>query len=303
MHTDDETFTCEHAGHSFTVHCMDCIAAMPGKLAPGSVDVVVTSPPYNLGTGYKNYDDSISRGDYVRWMGEWARVLCQVMSDGGSLFLNMGAKPSNPWGPFEVILELRQHFALQNVIHWIKSIAIQKEDVGSYPGISGNVSVGHYKPINSRRYVNDCHEYIFHLTKTGSVELDRLSIGVEYQDKSNIARWGLGRDDRRCRGNTWFVPYRTIRSRAEQRPHPAAFPVKIPKMCIQLHGAERTRLVLDPFLGIGNAAFACVELGIDFVGFEIDAEYYAESRRGIEAAIEQVATEDAETPASPPDLR
>jgi len=284
------------------VHCMDCIAGMPAKLESGSVDVVITSPPYNLGTRYQNYDDTISRRDYVRWMGEWARVLREVMSDDGSLFLNMGAKPSNPWGPFEVVFELRQHFSLQNVIHWIKSIAIQKEDVGNYPGITGNVSVGHYKPINSKRYINDCHEYIFHLTKTGDVGLDRLAIGVEYQDKSNIMRWGQGKDDCRCRGNTWFVPYRTIKSRAKQRPHPAAFPVKIPKMCIQLHGAERTRRVLDPFLGIGNTAFACVELGVDFVGFEIEREYYAESCKGIKAAIEKASEERSKIPAPQPDL-
>ena len=44
-------------------------------------------------------------------------------------------------------------------------------------------------------------------------------------DKSNIARWGhTGGRDRRCRGNTWFVPYETIQRRAKERPHPATFP-------------------------------------------------------------------------------
>ena len=78
----------------------------------------------------------------------------------------------------EVLFELRRHFALQNVIHWIKSIAIQKEDVGRYPGIVDDVSVGHYKPINSSRYLNDAHEYIFHLTRDGGIGLDRLAVGV-----------------------------------------------------------------------------------------------------------------------------
>ena len=193
---------------------------------------------------------------------------------------------------------MRSSFVLQNVIHWIKSIAIQKEDVGRYPGISGNVSVGHYKPINSPRFVNDCHEYIFHLTKSGGVGLDRLAIGVEYQDKSNVNRWQGARADRRCRGNTWFVPYRTIQSRDKERPHPAVFPMKIPQMCIQLHGLERTHLVLDPFLGIGSTAAACVELGVDFVGFETDADYCAQSRRAIESALESKAAELPNTPVS-----
>ncbi|MDE3088252.1 MAG: site-specific DNA-methyltransferase [Chloroflexota bacterium] len=277
--TRDKEFACERNNHTYAIHNGDCIAGMREQLAPGSVDVVVTSPPYNLGIKYKNYDDTMPRQDYLAWLGEWARAVKQVLRDDGSLFLNIGSKPSDPWVPFQVLAEMRRSFELQNVIHWVKSIAIQKEDVGDYPGITGNVSVGHYKPINSPRYVNDCHEYIFHLTKRGDVELDRLAIGVEYQDKSNIARWDAARGDKRCRGNTWFVPYKTIKSRDAQRPHPATFPVKIPKMCIQLHGLKKTRLVVDPFLGIGHTAAACVELGVDFVGFEIDPEYFAEARQ------------------------
>ena len=83
-------------------------------------------------------------------------------------------------------------------------------------------------------------------------------------------------------GNTWFVPYKTIRNRNKQRPHPASFPVKIPKMCIQLHGLERTRLVADPFLGIGASGIAAAELGVDFAGFEIDPEYFETARERIE---------------------
>jgi len=196
---------------------------------------------------YKKYDDTIPREEYLRWLGEWAQVVRDVLGDEGSLFLNLGSKPTDPTGPFQVVAEMQKYFVLQNVIHWIKSIAIEKADVGKYPGITQDVSVGHFKPIISPRYINDCHEYIFHLTKRGDVPLDRLAIGVAYQDKTNIARWGA-KSDKRCRGNTWFVPYETINSREGQRPHPATFPIKIPKMCIQLHGVERTHCVLDPFL-------------------------------------------------------
>jgi site-specific DNA-methyltransferase (adenine-specific) len=183
--------------------------------------------------------------------------------------------------PFQVLSRVQKYFSLQNVIHWVKSIAIQQEDIGNYPTVTGNIAVGHFKPINSPRFVNDCHEYIFHLTKSQNVPLDRLSIGVEYQDKSNVKRWKSGKD-RRCRGNTWFVPYKTISRRAAQRPHPATFPVKIPKMCIQLHGADRVKRVLDPFLGIGTTAMACIELGINCVGYEIDPVYFQEACRMVE---------------------
>jgi site-specific DNA-methyltransferase (adenine-specific) len=46
-------------------------------------------------------------------------------------------------------------------------------------------------------------------------------------------------------------------------------------MCIKVHGAERIRSVLDPFLGIGNTAIACMRMGVGMYGFEIDEEYLA----------------------------
>ena len=265
------------------IYRRDCVAGMRELLGPESIDVVVTSPPYNLGVAYGSYDDTVPRDEYLNWIAVWGEVVEGVLSRGGSLFLNVAGKPSAPWGPFEVLDRLRERFVLQNTIHWIKSIAIDADVVGAASGVSHNLAIGHYKPINSKRYVNDCHEYIFHLTKTGDVELDRRAIGVEYQDKSNVARWEAAKGDLRCRGNTWFVPYRTIQSRDRERPHPATFPVRIPTMCIRLHGVERVRRVLDPFLGLGHSALACKALGLAFVGFELDVGYFADACRSIEA--------------------
>jgi site-specific DNA-methyltransferase (adenine-specific) len=249
----------------------DCIDGM-AKLDDGAIDVIVTSPPYNLGVRYGSYKDDQPRESYLLWLDEWADAAKRVLAEDGSLFLNIGAKPTDPLVPLQVLQVMLGHFKLQNTIHWIKSIAIEKSEVGDYDGITQDVAVGHFKPINSPRFVNDCHEYIFHLTKHGDVELDRLAIGVAYQDKSNVSRWGR-KQDVRCRGNTWFVPYKTIKSRDQQRPHPATFPPRIPELCIRLHGLERVRTVLDPFMGIGNTALACAPLGVDFIGFEIDADY------------------------------
>ena len=111
---------------------------------------------------------------------------------------------------------------------------------------------------------------IFHFTKQGKVDLDKLGIGVPYQDKSNIGRWKAAKKDLRERGNAWFIPYKTIR---ESRPHPTVFPEKLPELCVKLHGFNENTLVLDPFMGIGNTALACLKLGINFLGFEIDNSY------------------------------
>jgi site-specific DNA-methyltransferase (adenine-specific) len=97
---------------------------------------------------------------------------------------------------------MREDFVLQNAIHWIKSIAINKQDFGEYPNIVKDMAVGHYKPIVSNRFLSDCHEYVFHFTKKDDKALDKLSIGVPYQDKSNIERLRAAKQDKRDRGNT-----------------------------------------------------------------------------------------------------
>jgi site-specific DNA-methyltransferase (adenine-specific) len=255
------------------IYVMDCLQGMREFLDDKEVDVIVTSPPYNLGVRYNKYDDTIPREQYLDWMEEVAKECKRVLKDDGSFFLNIGHKPKDFWVPWEVAFRFRKHFVLQNVIIWVKSIAIQKEDVGDYPNIKGDIAVGHYKPIMGKRFLNDCFEYIFHFTKNGDVELDRLAIGVPYQDKSNIGRWKNAKQDLRCRGNVWFIPYETIWSRKKQRPHPSPFPPKLPEMCIKLHGLSKTKLVLDPFMGIGNTALACIKLGVDYIGFEIDESY------------------------------
>ena len=258
----------------------DCLEILP-TLAAESVDLIVTSPPYNLGIGYNSFNDTAPRGEFLGWCGKWASELHRVMADDASLFLNIGAAPANPLLPHQLVLSLTEGesplFVLQNTFHWIKSITVETRD-------GSEISAGHFKPINSKRFVNDCHEYVFHLTKTGGVPLDRRAAGVPYQDKSNIARWGhTGGEDKRCRGNNWFIPYDTINSRDKDRPHPATFPIALVEQCIRLHGKGPKTRMLDPFSGIGSSAIAARRQGIaDFTGIELDPDYLAFAKQRLE---------------------
>lgn len=115
--------------------------------------------------------------------------------------------------------------------------------------------------------------------------LDRRGAGVPYVHKSNIARWGHTEgEDKRCRGNTWFIPYDTIKSRAKDRPHPATFPVGLVQQCIRIHGQGEDTRLLDPFNGIGTSAVAAYRSGIDsYTGFDIDEDYLAITRERLHA--------------------
>jgi len=255
------------------------------RLPPGSVDAIVTSPPYNLGIRYRSYDDTIPRSEYLEWTGQWAQRAAGALAVDGSLFLNVGAKPTDPWTALDVAQAVRPHLQLQNTIHWIKSIAIEKALAGSRAKLDEDLAVGHYKPINSRRFLHDCHEFVFHFTPEGRSPLDRQAVGVRYQDPSNVGRWQGAASGVRCRGNTWFIPYQTIQSREKERPHPATFPPRLPEMCLRLHGLPRLRTVTDPFLGLGSTAVACAQLGVGFVGIEMDEGYLKEAVDRTRAAL------------------
>ena len=194
------------------------------RLPGGVVSVVVTSPPYNLGIAIAVIT---------------TRCRASTIWNGPA----SGLAPSAVSWPRRIALSERRRQADRSLdghggragrqdrtcscrtrIHWIKSIAIDREAAGAAVDLDRDLAVGHYKPINSERFVNDCHEFIFHFTPEGRTPLDRRAIGVPYQDASNIARWQTGGHNRRCRGNTWFIPYDTIQSRDKDRPHPATFP-------------------------------------------------------------------------------
>ena len=236
------------------IYQQDCIEFM--KCTDYRPNIVVTSPPYNLNIKYNSYSDNLDNKQYLEWVRDWSKCIYDIMDHMGSFFLNVGYTAKNPQIPFQVYDVVSDIFHTQNIIHWVKSITINDK------------SIGHFKPVNSDRFLNQCHEFIFHFTKTNTVKLDKLAIGVTYTDKSNISRFDHD-IDKRDRGNVWYIPYETVQ---DTKSHPAAFPVLLPEYCIKLHGVDDCT-VYDPFTGSGSTAVACQRLGVDFIGTEIDSKY------------------------------
>ena len=238
-----------------------------------SVDIVITSPPYNLNLAYGTYDDSRDEAEYIDWLYEVSAAVKRVMTQDGSFFLNISGSNSRPYVPFALAVRLHElGFFLQNHITWIKSIGTESE------------SRGHFKPIPGRRFLHHNHEHIFHLTLTNNVGLDRLAIGIPFQDKTNIARRKHDRD-LRCRGNTWFIPYSTVKSKAQKFNHPGTFPVELPLWCIYLHGGTDP-LVLDPFVGTGTTLVAARLAGVRGIGIDIDETYIATANERVKSTSE-----------------
>lgn len=283
------------------IHLQDCVSGML-SLPAASVDMVTTSPPYNLGIDYSTYQDNKPRQEYLEWLDGVFAAVKHCLKDTGHFWLNMGYSNIDPWVGMDVAMIARRHFVLQNNFAWVKSIAVN------------DVTSGHFKPINSNRFANPTWEHLFHFTKTGAVVCDKLAVGVPYMWDCNIDNSGrvrgrlakkMGftdikdfnrrataaeqaklaadlaqkmasqkpRPDVRCRGNSWYVPYDTIANRELHRgSHPATFPVALIEQCIRFSGVKSGVLV-DPFMGSGTSAVAAQRQGLDYIGFDIDADY------------------------------
>ncbi len=148
-----------------------------------SIGLIITSPPYKDEDGFLGIDF-----DYL--FSEFYRV--QRMD---SLFwLNFGHLANFKERPFELVLKaIKSGYKLNDTITWVKP---------------------QYSPIQGKRRLNNLTEFIFLLYKGKMPELDRLSIGIPYKDKSNIGRYG--ENDLKCSGNVWEVGYETIQKKSQK---------------------------------------------------------------------------------------
>ena len=246
---------------------------MAERLKPGSVTVVCTSVPYNVGVHYGAYDDDRPESEYLAWIGKVFQAIKRVLRDDGSFFLNVGSTRKKPWTAMKVAQVAGQFFLLQNEIIWVKAVTVEGR------------SLGHFSPVTGNRYLNHNFEQIFHFTKNGEVNLDRLAVGVPFQDKTNLLR-NKADGNLRCGGDVWFIPHDTIHDEADRSGHPCVFPIELAERCIRLHGVKRDMLVLDPFCGVGTTMVAADRLGVAGIGLDISPAYCGEAVRRVNKELD-----------------
>lgn len=205
---------------------------------PKDIDLIVTSPPYKDEDGYT--DDLIKR---------LADLSFSSLKKDAWMFVNFGHLAGFKSRPFRVAMMLEDAgFIWNDTITWIKN---------------------HYRPLAGKRRLNNLTEFVFVFSK-GRPSMDRLSIGVPYEDKSNIKRWkGTNGKDLKCGGNVWYIPYETVQTK-EEKLHNDRFPVGLPEKAIKLSGIPEGSLVVDPFMGSGTTAIAAIRLGMNYWGTEMN---------------------------------
>lgn len=270
---------------SYTFILGDCMEKLK-EHNDKTIDCVITSPPYNIGLKYNKYKDKKPRDQYLEWIYDIFVEIKRILKDDGHIFLNIGYTNIDPWIAMEVALKLKDLFVLQNKITWVKSVSIGEGDDDTY---------GHFKPINSNRYITPTNEEIFHFTKSGNELINRKSIGVPYKYKCNlkernkkINKTGELKEDKRCKGNTWFIPYKTICNKNEKGNHPATYPIELVEHCVKLSN-KKEGFVLDPFIGSGTTLKAIKNMNeneegynLYGIGIDIDDKYLQYAKEQVE---------------------
>lgn len=234
----------------------DCLEYM-ATLDDGSVDCIISSPPYNIGRTYRSYGDN--KENYIEWMNRVWREACRILKPEGHLFLNIQPSRKDPLLPYRIADNIP--WQVQNTFIWNKCIEID-----------GYVR-GHGTVADSKRYQPNGWEYVFHFTHKGDTDIDRLM--VPYQPKWQEANTRKSGRTHRPSVNSWFIPYETNGILSNKKTehgdkHPAVFPTELAVRCLKLSQAQN---VYDPFGGTGTVLVAAKQLNIPATMTEIDPDY------------------------------
>ena len=227
----------------------DCLEKM-AEIPDGSVDLIFTSPPYNLKNstgngmkdgrggkwsnaalinGYSSYDDNMPHDLYVDWQRNCLTEMMRLIKDNGAIFYN------HKWRVQAGLLQDRQDivdgFPVRQIIIWKRKGGI-------------NFNKGYFLPT---------YEVIYMIAKK---------------------KFALVKGANSF-GDIWEF------AQERKNAHPAPFPVDLAERVISSTNAN---VVLDPFMGSGTTGVACKNLNRDFIGIELDPGYFEIAKQRIEAA-------------------
>lgn len=216
------------------------------ELPDNSVHLMVTSPPYNVG---KEYDENLTLEEYRGFLKRVWKEVYRVLVPGGRACINianLGRKPYIPLHAFisEDMLEL--DFLPRGEIIWNKASSAS-------PSTAWGTWLSAINPT-----LRDIHEYILVFSK-----------GTFKRENPHKRRKAISQKEfLEFTKSVWTFPAESARKIG----HPAPFPIELPYRLIQLYTFEE-EVVLDPFIGSGQAAIAAIKAKRHYVGYEIDQNY------------------------------
>lgn len=233
------------------IHLCNCLDGLR-QLDDNSIDLVITSPPYNLGNkisgktalfsskvDYDTYSDNMKEDEYQQWQIEILNEIHRVLKEGGSLFYNHKVRSRDNIGILPSTWLLKSNLVFRQLIIWDRKRAL-------------NVNLSHFLPNT---------ELIYWMTKGNK--------NVRFSRQRYINN---GKID--SLNEVWSV---NIDVKNE---HPAPFPVELVDRIIpSILGTEEmikklgNIIVLDPFMGSGTTAISAKKHGCNWIGFEVSEKY------------------------------
>jgi site-specific DNA-methyltransferase (adenine-specific) len=226
--------------------CGDAIEIMK-KLPDGSVDLVVTSPPYNLKNstgngmkdgrggkwenaalknGYTNHDDCMPYDKYVKWQQDCLTEMMRLIPENGAIFYNHKRRVQS--GLLQDRQDIINGFPLRQIIIWKRAGGL-------------NFNPGYFLPT---------HEVIFLFAKQK----------FKLAPKANAY------------GDVWDF------SQEMKNVHPAPFPIKLIDRIIS---STNSKIILDPFMGSGTTAISAINYKRNYIGIDISPEYCEMAKKRI----------------------
>lgn len=240
----------------------DCLDIMRG-IETESVDLVFLDPPFNKGKKYLSYNDK--RGDYWAWVEEWLAEVVRLLNPKGSLYF------MHITDGLGKVLSLIDYFglSLQNVIPWKNAASVHTKDkfIRCYQPIAFATKNGHH-------YFDTYFQTNPNASKSWSKERRKRQHGQLLDIWDDIPRVYAGSVVHK---EAVLIP--GTRKKAHLCQMPIGLSARMIGFSCPIDGT-----VLDPFMGSGTTGVACVQLGRNFIGCEIDPQYFEIAKRRIEAA-------------------
>ena len=248
----------------FKGNCMDLLAEIPDE----SVQLIVTSPPYNLG---KQYEKKLKLPQYVEQQKTIIRECVRVLKNDGSICWQVGN-----------YIEKGSIVPLDSVLYPIFSelgLRMRNRIIWRFEhGLHCKKRLsGRYETIN---WFTKTDKYVFNLDP---IRVPQKYPGKKYFKGPKTGQYSgnpLGKNP----GDVWDIP--NVKSNhVEKTEHPCQFPVELVERLV-LSMTNENDIVLDPFLGVGTTVIAAIKHGRRGFGAEVIDQYIEISHRRIEQEIE-----------------
>ena len=224
----------------------DCLEVLK-TIEDGSVDCIVTSPPYWKGFEYEAYFNSYAQ--YLEWCEKWLKECKRVLTLNGTLWLDVINDSEVTIRAFEImeIATRKLMYKLHDTVIWYRY---------------------NQQPANTNRQLTNQCEYVFMLRHTSAgIELNKAEAYERHPEMFKTKNVG----------NVWELPFNSGkqfsqgfgRKETKSKWGHSGFPIELPETCILLSTKEGDT-VLDLFMGSGTTGVACVNLNRNFIGIELD---------------------------------